>query len=36
MKVARLTFGEAAPAELAGAVLTRDIEVAGERWAKGR
>ena len=36
MKVARLTFAEAAPAELAGAVLTRDIEVAGERWAKGR
>jgi hypothetical protein len=25
-----------APADLAGAVLTRDLEVAGERWAKGR
>lgn len=36
MKVARITLGTAAPATPAGAVLTRDIEVAGERWAKGR
>jgi hypothetical protein len=25
-----------APARLAGAILTRDVEVAGERWSKGR
>ncbi|MBI3745743.1 MAG: hypothetical protein HY264_04335, partial [Chloroflexi bacterium] len=36
MKVARITLGTAGPASLAGAVLTRDIDVAGERWAKGR
>ncbi|TAK02864.1 MAG: hypothetical protein EPO36_00820 [Chloroflexota bacterium] len=36
MKVAHIAPGTAAPASLAGAVLTRDIEVAGERWAKGR
>ncbi|HSO30427.1 MAG TPA: molybdopterin-binding protein [Candidatus Sulfomarinibacteraceae bacterium] len=36
MKVARIQPGTTAPATLAGAVLTRDIEVAGERWAKGR
>ena len=36
MRVARINLGEAAPAEFAGAVLTRDIDVAGERWAKGR
>jgi hypothetical protein len=36
VRVARIILGTAAPATLAGAVLTRDIEVAGERWAKGR
>ncbi len=36
MKVGRIQLGTAAPAALAGAVLTRDIEVDGERWAKGR
>ncbi|HEX4898508.1 MAG TPA: molybdopterin-binding protein [Candidatus Limnocylindrales bacterium] len=36
MRVARVNLGTAAPADLAGAVLTRDLEVAGERWAKGR
>ena len=36
MKVAHIALGTAGPAALAGAVLTRDIEVAGERWTKGR
>jgi Probable molybdopterin binding domain len=36
VKVAHIRLGTTAPAELAGAVLTRDIEVAGERWEKGR
>jgi hypothetical protein len=36
VKVAYLVLGTAAPADLAGAVLTRDLEVAGERWVKGR
>ncbi|MBA3876843.1 MAG: hypothetical protein C0498_07885 [Anaerolinea sp.] len=36
MKVARITLGAEAPGSLAGAVLTRDIEVVGERWTKGR
>ena len=36
MRVARIRLGTAGPASLAGAVLTRDIEVAGERWTKGR
>ena len=36
MRVARINLGEAPPARLAGAVLTRDIDVGGERWAKGR
>ena len=36
MKVAQITLGSRPPASLAGAVLTRDLEVAGERWAKGR
>jgi hypothetical protein len=36
VKVERITLGITAPAKLAGAVLTRDIEVAGEPWAKGR
>lgn len=36
MRVAHLQLGSAAPATLVGAVLTRDLEVSGERWAKGR
>jgi len=36
VRVAHIVLGTAAPADLAGAVLTRDIEVAGERWPKGR
>ncbi len=36
MKTASLAFGAPAPAELAGAVLTRDLEIAGRRWRKGR
>jgi len=36
VRVAHIALGTAAPATLAGAVLTRDLEVAGERWAKGR
>jgi len=36
VRVAHIALGTAAPADLAGAVLTRDLEVAGERWAKGR
>jgi hypothetical protein len=36
VKVARITLGTSASANLAGAVLSRDIEVAGERWTKGR
>ena len=36
MKLARIQLGSAPPAEVIGGVLTRDLEVAGERWAKGR
>jgi len=36
VKVAHIVLGTAAPADLAGAVLTRDLEVAGVRWDKGR
>jgi hypothetical protein len=36
VRVAKVSPGSTAPASLAGAVLARDIEVAGERWAKGR
>ncbi|MEO5918904.1 MAG: molybdopterin-binding protein [Candidatus Limnocylindrales bacterium] len=36
MRIAYLNLGQEAPASLAGAVLTRDLEVGGERWAKGR
>ena len=36
MRVARITLGTPAPASLDGAVLTRDLEVAGEHWVKGR
>ena len=36
MRLERLTPGRPPPAELAGAVLARDIVVGGSRWAKGR
>jgi hypothetical protein len=36
VRVERIILGTEAPATLAGAVLTRDIEVAGARWDKGR
>ncbi len=36
MKIAHITVGQPAPATLVGGVLTRDIDVGGERWAKGR
>ena len=36
MKIARIRLGEAAPADLVGAVLTLDLDVAGVRWPKGR
>lgn len=34
--MARIAPGRRAPRSLAGAVLTRDLAVAGERWSKGR
>ncbi len=36
MRVERLVPGRRAPAKLVGAVLARDLTVAGERWDKGR
>jgi len=36
VRIARLIPGEPPDAELAGAVLTRDLHVGGERWPKGR
>lgn len=36
MRVERLVPGRPVRADLAGAVLTRDIRVQGERWSKGR
>ncbi len=36
MRLERLTAGQRPRADLAGAVLTRDLSVAGERWSKGR
>ncbi|MFL5777060.1 MAG: hypothetical protein ACJ76W_12370 [Chloroflexota bacterium] len=36
MRVERIEPGRSAPAALAGAVLTRDLRVAGSRWSKGR
>ena len=36
MRVERLRPGSPVPAELAGAVLARDLVVDGERWSKGR
>ena len=36
MRVERVTPGRRAPGKLAGAVLTRDLTVGGQRWSKGR
>ena len=36
MQVLRVTPGSRVPARLVGAVLARDLTVAGERWSKGR
>ena len=36
MRIARLLPGERPDAGLVGAVLTRDLQVAGQRWPKGR
>ncbi len=36
MRVEHLEPGRAAPAGLVGAVLARDLDVGGQRWAKGR
>jgi hypothetical protein len=36
LRLARLTAGSRAPADLVGAVLTRDLFVGGARWSKGR
>ena len=36
MRVERVTPGKRAPARLAGSILSRDLTVAGQRWAKGR
>ena len=36
MRTARITLGEPSAEQLAGAVLTRDLSIAGERWSKGR
>ena len=36
MKIERIRLGQVPSPGLAGAVLTRDLDVTGERWAKGR
>ena len=36
MRVERLVLGRRAPRRLSGAVLTRDLRIAGGRWSKGR
>jgi molybdopterin biosynthesis enzyme len=36
LRVERVTPGRRAPARLAGAILTRDLTVGGNRWSKGR
>ena len=36
MRVERVTPGRRVPGRLRGAILTRDLEVAGRRWPKGR
>jgi hypothetical protein len=36
VRVERVTPGKRAPARLAGSILSRDLTIAGQRWAKGR
>jgi hypothetical protein len=36
LRVERVTPGRRAPGRLAGAILTRDLKVGGQRWSKGR
>ena len=36
MRVERVTPGKRAPARLVGSILSRDLAIAGQRWAKGR
>ena len=36
MRAVRIILGAPAPENLVGAVLTRDLTIAGERWSKGR
>ncbi len=36
MRLARIVLGRRSPAGLVGAVLTRDVSIAGHHWAKGR
>jgi molybdenum cofactor cytidylyltransferase len=36
VRVERVTAGQPVRAGLAGAILTRDLSIAGERWSKGR
>ena len=36
MRVVRIEAGRVAPGDAVGAILTRDLAVGGERWAKGR
>ena len=36
VRVERVTPGQRAPARLVGAILARDLTVAGDRWSKGR
>jgi hypothetical protein len=36
MRTARVVLGQRPADDLAGAVLTRDLTIAGERWSKGR
>ena len=36
MRVERVIPGRRAPGQLAGAILTRDLTVGGQRWSKGR
>jgi hypothetical protein len=36
VRVERVAPGRRAPAKLVGSILTRDLTVAGQRWAKGR
>ena len=36
MRTAQITLGQEPAENLVGAVLTRDLTIAGERWSKGR